>query len=60
MKQSDIPHKLRLIHDNLKEVSDAMIEHAMDDFWIMHAGQLAGAARLTAEWADEIEKEIQP
>lgn len=58
MKKSEIPQKLRLLHDSLKEASDAMLEHATEDHWFVHAGQLAGASYLTAEWADEIQKEI--
>jgi len=60
MTKKEIVHKLRLLQDDMKEISAAMDYYSgTNPLHGKHARELAGAADIAGEWADEIEKEAE-
>ncbi len=61
MTKQQIAHKLRLLQDDMTEIAAAMDYYGgFNPLYGQHGRELAGAANLVAEWADEIEQEVEP
>ncbi|WP_367154693.1 hypothetical protein [Methylomonas sp. HYX-M1] len=54
-------HKLHLLQDDMLEIATTMDYYGgFNPLYGQHGRELAGAAAMVGEWADEIELEIEP
>jgi dihydroxyacid dehydratase/phosphogluconate dehydratase len=57
MTREDLVKKLQATAEAMDSAADSLDFYGGSANAVMHAAELAGAAKMVAEWADELEKE---